>query len=160
MRDYQFRGRNINGGEWVFGGYHKHIKRTICPVGDELKEDDICHLIIQSGFSDWNMPKPLCAIEVNGKTVGQSMELNDKNKKLIFEDDIVKAYDGQTVQINVVQYDELMARWVLWNPKYAIHGDHDEIEKMACEDNGWWIEVIGNIHENADLLPAYRSGLT
>lgn len=71
MREIKFRGKDIKTNEWVYGGYYKHLKRTPSPIGGNIKDEYYQHLIINSGFSDWNMPKPLNCYEVDENTVGQ-----------------------------------------------------------------------------------------
>lgn len=71
MRTIKFRGKRLDNGEWVYGGFHEHTKRQICPIGDELTNKDTCSLIIQSGFADWDMPRPIIAFEVLPESVGQ-----------------------------------------------------------------------------------------
>lgn len=143
MRKIEFRGKRVDTGAWVYGGYHKHIKRQISPIGDSLQDDDIAHLIIQSGFADWNMPKPLQAIEVIPETVGQFTGLHDKNGKEIYEGDVVKVSDMK-----------VMIRWN--NKTSSFHGlfmigsrqmDTVNLGCLTSDD-----EIIGNIHDNPDLL--------
>lgn len=122
MRDIKFRGKSTVTNQWVLGGYHKHVKRQICPMGDELKPDDIDHIIIFDGFADWNMPKPLQAVEVIPETVGEYIERKDKNGKEIYEGDIFKL-GNKVIVINVKECGNF----------------HN-------------IEIIGNIHDNPELL--------
>lgn len=84
-REILFRGRNVNTGKWVYGAYLKHQRITPCPVGHKVTKDDFQHLIIKSGFSDWNMPKPLNAIEVASDSVGQYTGIDADNRERIFE---------------------------------------------------------------------------
>jgi len=85
--------------------------------------------------------------EVDPETVGQYTGLTDKNGKKIFEGDIVKfnranALGYTTSRIGEVKYyDELPIFYI-----YANTGD--AWDWCVCEE----IEVIGNIHDNPELL--------
>ena len=49
-----------DGREVLRGWYAFHEKRQLCPMGyDELRPDDVQHLVIHSGWADWNMPRDL-----------------------------------------------------------------------------------------------------
>src|SRR5690554_2023207 len=143
-REIKFRGKRINNGQWVYGGYHKHTKRQVCPVGDDkLKDEDICHVIVQSGFADWNMPKPLEAIEVDPKTIGQFTGLKDKSGQEIYEGDVVKY--GDTIHEVVFEQRNNTAYFGLtYSPEETrSFGHYQDLQQ---------IEIIGNIYENPELL--------
>ena len=84
MREIKFRGKRKDNGEWVYGGFHKHQKKTpspITPNGEKPEEIEYVYLIIESGFSDWNLPKPILAHEVIPETVSQFTGLLDIMEK-------------------------------------------------------------------------------
>lgn len=84
---------------WVEGVYFKHYNRQVSPLGDELKPEDIDHLIIRSGFADWNMPRQLEAVPINPDTVCERTDKLDVKKNYIWENDVIEFEDtGEDAQ--------------------------------------------------------------
>ncbi len=145
MREILFRGKRLDTGEWVYGYYCKYTKRQVCPVGDELKPEDIAHLIINDAFADWNMPRSLQAYDVDPETVGQYTGLKDKNGVKIFEGDVInREYfwgyyigykDGSFVKIPLDKVQRINWDWTPINQEFL---------------NDW--EVVSNIHDNPEFL--------
>ena len=159
MRKILFRGKRKDIGVWEKGYYCRHERRQVCPIDDELREDESQHLIMYDEFADWNMPKRLSAVEVLPETVGQFTGLSDKNGKWIFEGDIVK-YDDY---IFVVKYGKCGGCANDLNYGYmGFYVDAANCKTKKYMDCGLRndicyftdIEVIGNIHDNPELLEA------
>ena len=154
-RTVKFRGKRLDNGEWVYGGYYKHLTRTPYPIGDRIKESDYKHLIFNSGFSDWNMPKSLECIEVDGDTIGQYTGLKDKNGKKMYEGDIIPTLKEITVglenreiitEVNyIVVFDSIEYDFKLTNGKEEYRNN---FEYLCCVDKP---EVIGNIYDNPNI---------
>lgn len=151
MIEIKFRGFDLDLKRWIYGGYHKHIKRQICPLGDSLKEEDIQHLIICDGSADWNMSRNIqVATNIDRNSIGQFSGLYDKNGKAIYESDILKAppflcMDNDLVVCEYVdnsnRVNEIMGL-ALVNCDNEIVGS-DEWDEF---------EVLGNKYENPNLL--------
>ena len=132
-----FRGKRVDNGEWV--------------VGVPYFKNDKC-VIITSLFS---CEEYQCAgaeiFEVIPETVGQCTELKDKNRKLIFEGDIAKFKRFGNTYIGKVVFNLKTAGFEFWWTVVAgAYGEHPTYAAnlSVCDE----IEVIGNIHDNLELL--------
>lgn len=102
-------------------------------------------------FSDGSTSVPLTfEDERNGEDVilMQSTGLRDKNDKEIFEGDILACKtDDEVINLNVF-WDEEHALFMFESKKY------NEQEPLAelVENNTYPFEIIGNVHENPELL--------
>ena len=125
MREILFRGKRIDNGEWVYGDLVQ--SPAYCVV--QIYEQDLCG----DNFA------------VDPSTVGQYTGLTDKNGKKIFEGDIVKHYFSK-------RFDPIVGR-------VAFDGHDCRLKLYSCTDGtesgfyrGCIYEVIGNIHDNPELL--------
>lgn len=148
MRPIKFRGKRVDTGKWVYGSYHKHIDITPGPLVGRIDDIHVHPLIIKDGFSDWNMPRGMEAIKVIPETVGQFTGLYDCEKKEIYEDDIVHCIDMDGEEyVTTVRYDG-------YAPVIDVNGrDYDySVIGWAIDVDIEEVQVIGNIHDNPDLL--------
>lgn len=136
MREIIFRGKRIDNGEWVEGFYAKTIQgnsvifNTIdeCPCGFCMEMfDSIKNYVV--------IPE----------TVGQYTGLTDKNGKKIFEGDIIVIRSCREHPV-LVKFIEFSWQCVIPNVDAYIHYRH------RLENNDTKYEVIGNIHDNPELI--------
>lgn len=131
MREILFRGKNCFG-EWVEGFYYQaKIYRN---------DSKLCDYITIPHPKEEGVPSDHHVVDL--ETVGQYTGLTDKNGKKIFEGDIVKSYNaaGKMDGIGVVHWSDLFASWHIAENRGMYSG---------CIA---FYEVIGNIHDNPDLL--------
>jgi len=180
VREIIFRGKRIDTGEWVYGGFHKHQKYTpspIIPKGEEPKEPECACLVIESGFSDWNMPKPILGHEVDPATVGQFA--GEIQGQQVYEGDVIEFIDSFYGDFDK-RTEKTVRGYVVWENHYAhnflcfmIHvpqktpfrvlrnitpwNRRKEVRTYlrthhcALKDNSKF-QVIGNLHDNPELL--------
>lgn len=124
MRDILFRGKRLDNGEWVYG--------SLLQV--EYDDGSVVTAIFDRKDSGGDA-------EVHPSTVGQYTGLNDKNGERIFEWDVLTV-DGED-GFFVLEFQEDTARFVM-------SGDSVVVDF----DNFWSyeVEVMGNIHDNPELL--------
>lgn len=132
-------GRKVPG-NWVYGGIcsGKGDFSIIYATMDEEKEIPVEKHVVYT------------------ETVGQYTGLKDKNGKMIFEGDILKYKEMQFEHRAVVcfgkyEYDRNK------NAGFYLHWYYGSCVEYYRKDIGYWsenrvIEVIGNIHDNPELL--------
>ena len=141
-REIKFRAKALKQDTWCYGSYFKHIKRQVSPIDDSLKNEDIEHLMISNGFADWNMPRAITATLVNPNTVGQFIGFRDKNKKEIYEGDLIRINDKE--DLYKVEWNEDNAAFILTTIDF-IKADFD----CYYADE---LEVVGNVYDNPELI--------
>ena len=133
MREILFRGKRINNGEWVEGGYY------LDPYPN--KTNIVRWNSFGLGFDE--------IIEVYPETVSEYTGIRDKNSRRIFEGDIVKIPDDyDTYGINAGEVYEVYFGFggFRLKPKYRKNA-----RGFFLEDDGE-VEVIGNIHDHPELI--------
>ena len=172
-REILFKAKRKDNGKWVEGYYIYHIKRIICPFGDSIKPEDEQHVIMQDGFSDWNMPRNTVVYEIDPETLCQYTGLTDKNGQKIWENDIVKfndeiwdscytscgtEYDSwEAENYGLVGYCDYSARYDFTKYKYnesPIEADLHENHDIEFSEFVKAHEVAGNIFDNPELMEA------
>ena len=123
MTEILFRGKRADNGEWVEGDLLQ-IKYYNKPIVE-------CKIMPQTPVSS--------AYPVLPETVGQYTGLTDKNRKKIFEGDIIEFHE----EIGKIKYSDYDAAFDIifdtWNTNFSVTDERR-------------IEVIGNIHDNPEFM--------
>ena len=129
MREILFRGKTPDG-NWIYGtGWTEFLN---------LFPDRTGNLWLWSDHQ-WK--------EIIHETLGQYTGLKDKNGKMIFEGDVVCGINGSFNGCPCewgpfpIEYDESEAKFRV--PLWGTHENNDRTH---------WFEIIGNIHDNPELL--------
>lgn len=143
MREILFRGKRLDNGEWIEGWYAPLVcnDKTIIPCIRNKNGTDK---------------------EVIPETVGQFVELVDKNDKKIFEGDVLRGFaypfrdgDGEhNYYAEVVWFENSPAFGFIThkNPKSNVRGiSEGNCEYMEDWEASLW-EVIGNVYDDKELL--------
>ena len=129
---YFFRAKRTDNGEWVEG----------CLLIIDDSEYRIATSCLQGDVKEL---LNVCAYEVDQSTICQCTEINDKNGKLIWENDVVKGkyYDNGKSHRHIGQVKYIYEA-------YKVVGVKQYTGYHAHLDGSY--EVIGNIFDNKELL--------
>ena len=145
MREILFRGKSVNDGNWVQGSL---VITTIKPADDtSIKHYHIDDMTIgvfpdayQSGLSE----------TVDPNTVGQFTGLTDNNGKKIFEGDIVVC--RKEIAGNFIDYCVEIGFVEMKHGAFGLHRKQGYYRPFKDWLEDYEYEVIGNIHDNPELL--------
>ncbi|MDA45562.1 hypothetical protein DZD26_03645 [Listeria monocytogenes] len=132
MREIEFRGQNING-HWAHG--------NLAIIKEKLDRAEIGAYISNSAGAPF-------AYQVRPETVGQYTGLKDKNGNKIFEGDSVRNINGEYSYIGIVNKD----RYTFYIKGVAPKDNYDFADVSDTVTGKSSLIVIGNIHENPELL--------
>jgi uncharacterized phage protein (TIGR01671 family) len=132
MRTIKFRGKSIDNEKWIYGGFF-----------NSSEEEGLVSYV----FDNINGAEP---VEIN--SIGQFTGMKDRNGIDIYEGDIVNSGAGEILwcelesMFKVKWHGEVFKRVRGQNDRYTLNG-----EPLFMNAHIAW-EVIGNIHENPQLL--------
>ena len=141
MREILFRGKRLQGGNWVEGYFFKS------DINKRERESKKATLIFTPDCDTFIMvPECHNSFMVVSDTVGQYTGLKDKNGKRIFEGDVAKVLQGKDKDIAYVGFE---------NGAFMLYPKTGNIYERTLWEywyNDWDVEVIGNITDNPELL--------
>ncbi len=166
MREILFKAKRLDNGEWVEGHL---VKRPSC-----------IQFCLDS-YSSWYVNRPAADPDDNSseynidpETIGQYTGLKDKSGRRIFEGDILRNH-GNPVDLTLVKFGEfgvidveaesVVDNAIGWHTKVIPTDALSQCEpfcyNMPLSD--YWLkryeaEVIGNIHDNPELLKGGATG--
>ena len=162
MREILFRGKRLDNGKWVEGAF--------CPKNcDSI----FGPMVYKPSIIKLDKPNDGYWFDVEPDTVGQYTGLQDKNGKKIFEGDIFKFPD----EIFESYYTSCGTEYNSWETEnYAVVGFNEytggfDFVRYQCQESSVQadlhenheldfyefvrgLEVIGNIHDNPELVEA------
>lgn len=143
MREILFRGKRLDNGEWVEGAFLNDRDGAfyICPAASDISYGD-----------GGNRRRIGCWYKVDPSTVCQYIGLKDKNGNRIF--------DGDIVAQNWYDYDELRVdsfgnvEFCEYDCSFSVMDVNKDgfMPLGRCGSYHWEVEVIGNVHDNPELL--------
>lgn len=131
MREILFRGKRIDTGEWVEGSY---------VLARDIVSEKIGHLIVKIG-TDMVRGELFDFEIVDPSTVGQYTGLTANGKK-IFEGDIVTGFFNHEKIVGYIFYGSYASCFI----------QRDGLLGIGLNNASDWLEIIGNIHDNPELL--------
>jgi len=148
MRQIKFRGKDAedkSNTRWYYGSYFKHLPYTPAPIRDKpIPEEDYQHMMVIDGFSDWQMPRGIRAVDIIPETVGEYTGIHDKNGHEIYEGDLLAHDDNHEF---------------MWEVSYSDGGFNlvgiglpAEVSAVLNVTVAKDMVVIGNIHDNPEMV--------
>lgn len=138
MREILFRGKRIDNGEWV-DGYLLDDGMV------EVEHYFVGRIVVEpykgTACDDWTI-NGIDFCEIDPETICQYTGLKDKNGNRIWENDIVSGYFNHKKITGFIKYGSNAVYYIEREGSYGIHLDNSED----------WLEVIGNIFDNPELL--------
>lgn len=129
MREILFRGKRTDNGEWAYGDFiHSWHKLN-------TKHTPMIYNTVGK-------------VEVDPSTVYQYTGLTDKNGTKIFEGDILSTENGTFSNTGMGHICFYKGMWVSFYGQDALGRDAFDELYTVCNSR----EVIGNIHDNPELL--------
>lgn len=135
-REILFRGKRKDNGEWIYGDLRQWSETSMGICDRDLKH----------------------TFPVRPETVGQFTGLTDQYGAKIWEGDIIRYMDDDEISIGVIRFGEYQDFNIGFNIEWLSPNAVDFFRRdirfwTVCRE----ITVIGNIHDNPELLNGTES---
>lgn len=171
---YLCKAKDKDDGRWYEGYYLLLHDTTYCVIPSDnaeeakrLEEKNAHHYIVFEQMTDWGLPNRHLRAEILPETLCQCTGMPDKNRKMIWENDITKlVLPNGEVRYFKVSFKKVI-RKVLCHPDFDDDVAKVELNAICFEWNGYELfpcidengisdvskmEVVGNIFDNPELL--------
>lgn len=136
---YLCRGKRIDNGEWVEGFYFcmihpdgRHTHHFIIPLGTDLS---------------LGTPIEKIQVEIDPSTICRCTGIEDKNGKLIWENDIMEAH------LDDMFPEDVTRTRVVWEKNSWVTIESGSVDREPLDDYiTEHFEVVGNVFDNLELL--------
>ena len=132
MREIKFRGKRIDNGEWVYGYYVCYGGAIPEPTHHIIHARDNLNRLVGENY------------EVDPATVGQYIDLKNKNGQEIYKGDILACGDA-SVPTEIRWHDESHAF-------YAYNIMRKEWHRLDRYFKRFIGEIVGNVHDNPEMV--------
>lgn len=146
MREILFRGKRVDNGKWVEG--NRLGESAIVPKGQGF---------LIEGDSIYGCT--LTAYDIIPETIGQYTGLTDKNGTKIFEGDIVRLKRFGNIECGKIVFNTNTDGFEFWHEvTVGAYGEKAMRKENLCAFTVSVVEIIGNIHDNPELLEGDFNG--
>lgn len=158
MRKILFKGKEKDSGRWYEGGYVRLDDTTFCFSEDYEHaqaegRDPRHHYIIFDQSTDWGLPNRHLQAEVDPDTVCEYIGIADKNKKPIFEGDIVQITNNYRIKgVEKLPPNRMNLYLVEYRDGGFVASQGEMFTPFGSFNEYCSFEVVGNAIDNPDLL--------
>ena len=142
MDRFKFRGRRIDNGELVYGSLLRNefgwniVTFESVLVDPDTNSHDLEMILV--GIVDGSQEQCTGLKDKNGKLIFEGDTLKFRHKSGAMDCDLLVIYDKESVQLSLKSITNEKTYWC------------PDFDSLLIRENG--VEVIGNIHENPELL--------